>query len=181
MEIIRDLKKIKIKDSVITIGKFDGVHRGHKLLLSMISEEKDLKHVVFTFEPTSDAPMPSSGNLYDIDGKIKLLSEFNPDYIVLYPFGKKEAAMSAKRFVKKLLVKKLGMKKVIVGPDFRFGKKGKGNPELLRKLSKRYGFEVVTPEKVKFEGEDISSTRIRNELKAGNKSAVTDMLGRSYD
>jgi len=181
LEVIKDIRRFKIKNSVVTIGKFDGVHRGHRLLISKVQDEKDMNRVVFTFEPTEDSPLKATGNLYDQAGKVKLLSEYDLDYVILYPFGKHEASMTPKRFVKYILHKKLGMKKLIVGSDFRFGKKGKGDVRLLKRLAEHYKFELVVVDKLQYEGQDISSTRIRNDIKSGNIAEAEEMLGRHFE
>ena len=180
MNIISNIKKLKLKESAVTIGKFDGVHRGHDSLLSMLKNDP-LTKVVFTFDAKKGTPLEAEGSICSNSRKIELLAKYEPDYIIFFRFGRLEAAMSPRRFVKSLLVKRLGMKRIYVGPDFRFGRKGKGDIALLKELGTRYGFEVVVHEKVTYDGKDISSTRIRNEIKEGHYDKAYAMLGHTED
>ena len=177
MIVLRDIKKTRLTGSAVTIGKFDGVHKGHDLLLTLLKGDS-LKKVIFTFNAAKGTPLETDSAIDDEERKIRLLSSYDPDYIIVYPFGKHEANMSPKRFVRAVLCRKLGMKRIYTGPDFRFGKKGRGDINMLRNLGKKYGFEVVVKDKVRYEGEDISSTRIRKELKEGHIKEAREMLGR---
>lgn len=181
MKIITRPEKNRIKGSAVTIGKFDGVHRGHGLLLEMLSKEDKLTRVVFTFKPLEGSPLKADNRLCDDEQKIRLLEAYSPDVTVVYPFGRKQAGMAPKRFVKSILIRKLGMKKLFVGPDFRFGKNGRGNVEMLRKMADKYNFELVVPSKVEFEGEPISSTRIKAAVSEGNLEKAEIMLGHKLD
>ncbi len=177
MTVAHGLGEKRIKNSAVTIGKFDGVHRGHGLLLDMLSKEQKLRRIVFTFEPFEGSPISSDNRLCNDEEKVSLLSAYSPDLILFYPFGRKQASMSPKRFVKTILLKKLGMKKLFVGPDFTFGKNGRGNVSLLRKMAEKYDFELIVPDKVEFEGEAISSTRIKKALEEGQREEAENMLG----
>ncbi len=177
MIVLRDIKNTRISGSAVTIGKFDGVHKGHDLLLTLLKGDR-LKKVIFTFDAAKGTPLEADSAIDDEARKLKLLSAYDPDYIVVYRFGKHEANMSPKRFVRAVLCRKLGMKRIYTGPDFRFGKKGRGDIEMLKNLGKKYGFEVVVKDKVRYAGEDISSTRIREELKEGHIKEACEMLGR---
>ena len=180
MIIVRNLKKLKLKESAVTIGKFDGVHRGHDCLLSMLKEDP-LPKVVFTFDAKKGSPLDTGCSICSNERKVELLSKYEPDYIVFYRFGRFEASMSPKRFVKSVLVRRLGMKRIFVGTDFRFGRNGAGDIELLKKLGDKYGFEVSVHEKIRYDGDDISSTRIRNEIKEGHLDKAYAMLGHTED
>ena len=177
MIVVRDIKKLKLHNTAVSIGKFDGVHKGHDALLSELKKDPR-KRVIITFEPMKGTPLDNPEHIFTEEKKIELLSSYDPDYIILYRFGKREASMSPKRFVRSVLVRKLGMKRIYAGTDFRFGRKGKGDINMLRSLSAKYGFEAVILDKIKYSGADISSTRIRNEIKAGHMDEAAAMLGR---
>ena len=179
MKTIYALGKNRIKCSAVTVGKFDGVHCGHRFLLELLSKEEKLTKIVFTFKPLDGSPIKNDRKLCNDAEKIELLSAFSPDITIIYPFGRKQSQMSPKRFVKEILIRKLGMKKLFVGPDFCFGKHGRGDVAMLERMAEKYGFDLIVPDKIEFEGEAISSTRIRKEIEAGNLENAEKMLGHS--
>ncbi len=180
MKVYRDIKNLRLKGTAVSIGKFDGVHKGHDLLLSKLKQDP-LKKLIFTFDAAAGTPLDNRDSIVNEEEKLALLSEYDPDYVVIYKFGKREANMSPKRFVKSILIRKLGMKRIYAGTDFRFGKKGRGDVKMLLSLSKKYGFEAIITEKLKYGGFDISSTRIRTEIKAGHLDEAKEMLGHNFN
>ncbi len=187
-KIIRDLLFFKDRpiSSAVTIGNFDGVHKGHQRLLLLLKDEsrsKDLSSVVITFDPhplkvlTGNPPL----SITPLEQKIDLLASFSPDYILILHFDKKFANLEPEDFVKTYLVDLLSSKVVIVGHDYRFGKGGRGDFELLKRLGQRYGFEVKRIDPVTVKGEIVSSTKIRKLVQEGEIEKVRDFLGRFYE
>lgn len=186
MEIITGTRDFQIKEpTVVTIGKFDGRHKGHQKLLRELlrqKEQKGLKTAVFTF-----AMAPSgivSGRRQTVittnQERRSNMAKMGMDYLVEYPFNQEVAHMTPEEFVAEVLVRQMSAKAVIAGPDCSFGYKGAGNAALLQELSAKYGFEAIIIEKEKDEQRDISSTYVREELDRGNIEKANDLLGEPY-
>lgn len=186
MEIITGTRDFQIKEpTVVTIGKFDGRHKGHQKLLRELlrqKEQKGLKTAVFTF-----AMAPSgivSGRRQTVittnQERRSNMAKMGMDYLVEYPFNQEVAHMTPEDFVAEVLVRQMSAKAVIAGPDCSFGYKGAGNASLLQELSARYGFEAIIIEKEKDEQRDISSTYVREELDRGNIEKANALLGEPY-
>lgn len=170
----------------VAIGKFDGIHRGHKKLIDTIMAYKasGMKTAVFTFEPS---PVAFFGDgtykgLTTRDEKRHIFEKLGVDVLVEYPLNRESASVSARDFVTDILVGKMHTKVVVCGPDLTFGDKGSGNVELLRMLGEECGFEVVVCEKVgnSLNNTEISSTLIRQEVEAGQMELVTEHIGAYY-
>ena len=177
MEIIKG-KEFCFKDTCVTIGKFDGVHLGHRRILSLmnsIKKEQGLKTAVLTFD-FSYFSDNAGERLNTYDEKISLLEKSDIDMMIDYPFDDDTRMLLASDFVEKVLIDKLGMKAIVVGDNFRFGFKALGDPELLKKLGNIYGFDTYVVPCVKYDGLAISSTRIRDELRSGHISEAEKML-----
>ncbi len=178
--IVTDLNdNIIFPETVVTIGKFDGFHLGHKKLIDTLNREKeDLKSVVFTFRTDSEEKHVKNLNplLNEVE-KEKLFSKNAVDYYVLYDLTEERAAMEPEEFVGDVLVKRLNAKKIVCGDDFRFGRDRKGDVILLSELESKYGFMVIIVKREEFRGIPISSTRIREALKS-DKELASKMLGR---
>ena len=112
--------------------------------------------------------------------KVEKLEQLGVDTLVSYPFTKHTAGMDPKDFIEKVLVEKIGAKVIVVGNDFHFGHKRKGNVELLKEYADKFGYEVVSLEKLEEESQVVSSTRVRNEIKHGNMEKVTRLLTVPY-
>ncbi len=173
--------KTNLPEGVYTravIGKFDGVHRGHTHLLEkMVSAEGNLKSLVFTFSFASTVSF-NEAYIYSEEERRKIFENLGVDYLVEYYLDKESAAVSPEDFVRDILVKRLHVKEVYCGPDLSFARNGKGNIETIYSLSDELGIKAVVIEKEQFEGEDISSSRIREKIKRGDVSAAEAMLGR---
>ena len=191
MKVINNLKEITkpYKNSVVTIGNFDGVHKGHQNLLVKVRKKADTINgtaIAITFEPhpmkvLQKAEYPQQITLYD--QKVELLSRANLDILICIPFTKKIAAITAQSFVADLLVDKIGMKVIIVGKDYAFGKNREGNIDFLKSVSKTLGFEVIVADWKTINGiesERISSTKIREIVMEGNVEEAEKLLGRHY-
>ena len=184
MEYISEKMDFHLKNTAISLGKFDGIHQGHRMLIDRILEEKvhGRTSVVFTF---SLHPMSlfSDKELELIDTeeeKAEKLRDLGVDVLISYPFTKQTANTEPEEFVRKVLVEQLDAKVIVVGVDYRFGKQRKGDVELLRKLSNQYGYELIVYDKLQIEHHIVSSTLIRNELSTGNIKFVNELLGVPY-
>ena len=153
MKVITGTREFCIEEpTVVTIGKFDGRHKGHQKLLKEMLRQKEChgwKTAVFTFDM---APMGVvSGKRATVittnEERRNNMRAMGMDYLVEYPFSREVAAMSPEDFVTEVLVKQMHAKAVVAGPDCSFGHKGAGNAELLRKLGPEYGFETIIIEK----------------------------------
>lgn len=175
--------------SVVAIGKFDGVHAGHRAVIRRLEEraaEIGARSVAVTFDRNPLAvlrPDRCPENVVTVARKIELLGELGLDATLLLTFDATLAALSAEDFVSQILAGALGVSTVLVGEDFRFGHRGAGTPELLRAMGPRYGFSVEVVDDVYLEGSDrrVSSTWIRELLMAGDVVAASRALGRFPD
>ncbi len=188
MTIIKDLKQLKkpLRNPVLTIGNFDGVHMGHLALFRIVKEKAaamDGTSVVMTFEPHPIKVMkPGNGPplITPTEQKLRLINEAGIDVILCIPFTKQFAAISARDFVKDILVGIIGLKAIVVGYDYAFGRGREGNIELLREMGLRHGFQVFAIEPVHADNTLVSSTSIRNMVREGRLSEAKKLLGRDY-
>ena len=174
-----------LTNTAIALGKFEGIHLGHQLLLDRIVHLKKFhfKSVVFTFDrpPSRLFGKESSPDLiYTRAERRKILEKMGIDVVVEHPFTKEFAAMTPESFVKNTLVGKLGARKIIVGKDFRFGRNRSGNVDTLRYLAEDCDYELIVFDKLKKDGKVISSTGVREALLAGNIEEARSLLGRPY-
>lgn len=170
--------------SVITMGKFDGLHRGHETLIDIIKEkniECGLKSIVFTFDipPKASVSGVESKVLTTNEEKRYIFEDAGIDYLIECPFTKDIMCMDPKAFVK-WIVKSLNVKCFVVGNDFHFGYKRAGDYLLLQALSQELNYEVIVLDKLKEDNRDISSTFIREEIANGNIKKANHLLGYSY-
>ncbi|TKF33615.1 bifunctional riboflavin kinase/FAD synthetase [Vibrio kanaloae] len=188
MELIRGIHNIKAqhRGCVLTIGNFDGVHLGHQEVLSQVSKQAavlGLPSVVMTFEPQ---PMElfardrAPARLTRLRDKYVQLSKLDISRLLCVNFNQYFASLSAEAFIKDLLVDKLGVKFLVVGDDFCFGKGRTGNFVMLKEAGEKYGFEVVSTQSYCLNQLRVSSTEIRNALAADDLAASATMLGRDY-
>ena len=191
MKIIQDIETIKepFKSAVITIGNFDGVHIGHQALFHEVIERADAMDgtaIAMTFEPHPIRVITNNGHpplitLYE--QKSELIEKAGIDVLICIPFTLEFAALSARSFVEDILVKRIGMKAIIVGQDYTFGNKREGNVELLKQYADEMGFEVVVADWIqssKVDNHRISSTAIRKLVTNGYMEKAGKMLGRNY-
>lgn len=186
MEYLKGLKKFHIEDpTVVTIGKFDGRHRGHqKLLREMmkLKQERGLKTAVFTFSRTPGSVVTGDRRtvITTNEERRRNMEEAGVDYLIEYPFTEQVAHMSPEDFVKNVLVGEMNAKVVVAGPDCSFGYKRAGTADLLKRMAPECGFETVIIEKAQEDHRDISSTYIREELDRGNVRKANELLGTPY-
>ena len=173
---------------VATIGKFDGVHLGHQLILDQLNqkaEQFDLPSLVILVEPHPEEFFASDARscparLTILKEKLELLESFGIDFVFQLQFDKALSELSAQDYIADILVKGLGVKSFIVGNDFRFGHQRKGDFSLLQEAGEQFGFEVVETEAYERNGHRISSTFIREQLANADFTLVEQLLGRPY-
>lgn len=190
MKLIEDLDLITepFHKAVITLGNFDGVHKGHRALLdTAIEKARDIggTSVAVTFEPhpikvLENGTPPPLITIYE--QKVELIEKSGIDVLVSIRFTREFAEMAPTDFIENLLVKKLGMAAIVVGKDYSFGKKRQGNIGLLKEYGEKLGFDIIIPPWVTPSGNEgrISSTLIRDMISDGKVSLVPPLLGRHY-
>ena len=170
--------------SAVTLGKFDGLHKGHQKLISCIQKKKkdNCKTVIFTFDisPLVKVHHKPAKGLLTNEERQELAEMLGMDMLVECPFTDAVMHMEPEQFVKEFLVDRLHVSYLAVGPDFRFGYERKGTPQLLEQMGKTYGFSVEIVEKLTDGEREISSTYVREELEKGNIEKVNKLLGYEY-
>lgn len=185
MEYIKNTLDFQIEyPTVVTLGKFDGLHRGHGLLVEALLDKSrgcGWKSVVFTFNipPRTKVLEEKAELLTTNEEKVSLFEQTGVDYLIECPFTEEVRSMEPKKFIA-WIVRVLHIKCIIVGKDFRFGYNRAGDYHVLEECSAEFGYETVTIEKMQEEGRDISSTYIREELLCGNMEKVNHMLGYEF-
>lgn len=186
MKIIKNINEKIKENTVICLGSFDGLHIGHQTLIENVikeSKEENLKSVLFTFSnhPASIIPNKEEPKLIITnDEKVETLKKTGIDYLVMVAFSKEFMRMDPEDFVKDILVDNLNVKKIVVGFNYRFGYKGKGDTNLLKKLSDLYDFKVDIVSPIKNNGEVVSSSLIRKLILGGNIKKANKYLGRLF-
>ncbi|WP_254056360.1 bifunctional riboflavin kinase/FAD synthetase [Buchnera aphidicola] len=186
IQIIRGIHNIKHINfnSVITIGKFDGIHLGHQKLLTQvyqISQKYKLLSIVILFEPQpleflkkKDIPM----RIMKFRDKVKWISSYNIDTILCIRFNQSFKSLNAKEFIINILINKLNVKYIVIGDDFKFGCKRNGNINLLKEMGQQYQFNIIIIRSLYTHSGKISSTNIRIALSKNNIKLATNLLGR---
>jgi riboflavin kinase/FMN adenylyltransferase len=188
MELIRGLHNLRPRHRgcVTTIGAFDGVHHGHRLVLQQVLDragELGLPSVVILFEPLPReylAPEKAPARLMSFREKFEALAALGIDRVLRVRFNEALRTMSALEFIERIFVDGLGARCVIMGDDLRFGHDREGDFELMREQGRIHGFECVHTETLDLDGERVSSTRIREALAAADFDLAGKLLGRAY-
>lgn len=189
MEVIVGIDKYSksLSKPVITIGNFDGVHSGHRVLFNRVKEwarRLDGHSMVMTFHPHPvEVLSPGNGPRFITahQRKLELIAHSGIDATLVVPFSKEFAQISAYDFVESVLVRKIGVKAIIVGYDYRFGRNREGNIDFLRKLGKSMDFEVDMVSGIEMDGIVVSSTTIRQLIQNGDLPEANKLLGRPYE
>ncbi len=174
------------RGAVLAIGNFDGVHRGHQVLLDkvrQIAKAAGARAGVLAFEPhprTLFQPDRPHFRLTTINQRIALFQKFGMDQAVVLPFDRKLASLTAEDFIERILVAGLGIKHAVVGYDFHFGKDRGGSPASLASAGKEMGFGVTIIEPVAEDGEVVSSSAVRAELAQGDVEGAAELLGHAW-
>lgn len=170
----------------ITIGNFDGVHRGHQQILRRViaaAREEGWKSAVLTFDPHPAkllAPASAPSLLTTLAERARIILEQGIDEILILPFTPEIAALGPDDFVREILVDKLKARAVLVGANFHFGKRASGDAGMLEKLGRNYSFETEIIQPVVWRRRVISSSEIRRSIESGNVSTACRMLGRPF-
>lgn len=168
---------VQINNAVVALGKFEGLHEGHMLLIRKVTElasDNDMAGVVLTVDVPCDKAINVAKERYDI------LEGSGVDYVVECKFSPGFAALLPDEFVKNILVDKLDAKYVIIGKDFRYGNKRSGDYESMIESGKKYGFDVIVFDKLMIEGNIVSSSLIRKLILEGDVCNVVKYMGRHY-
>ena len=177
MKIIKGTTEFQIQEeTAISLGKFDGFHQGHQLLVDRVLQKKreGLKSLIFTFD-FGNRPV-----LLLPEERRRMLGKRGVDYLLECPFVESISHMEAEKFVREILVRRLHVRYLAVGTDLRFGYQRRGDYRLLERLSAECGYQVEVVEKACYQGEEISSSRIRRELEQGHMELVNQLLGYAY-
>ena len=185
---IKGTKKIELNmntKSAVALGKFDGIHDGHMLLIDKLLKcsEEGYTSVVFTFDYRKNSvfDVDTMKNIYTSEEKAAIIESFDIDILLEYPFDDEFAAMEPEAFVRDILVSMLHAGYIVVGEDFRFGRNRKGDVGLLKKMADDYGYQVIAmPKRTSEDHQIISSTLIRGHIAAGNMENVIKLMGRPY-
>jgi riboflavin kinase/FMN adenylyltransferase len=188
MELIRGQHNLspRHRGCVATIGNFDGIHLGHQAVLGQLAEKSaalKLPSVVIIFEPQPQeyfAPQSAAPRLTRFREKMRALHRYAVHRVLCLRFDHRLAAMPAEEFIRRILIEGLGIRYLVVGDDFRFGRGRSGNFALLQKVGSQCGFQVVNMPTFRLDGERVSSTWIRDALAAGDLATAAKLLGRPY-
>jgi riboflavin kinase / FMN adenylyltransferase len=185
MEALRDFAAWPKGPVHLAIGVFDGVHLGHRTLIAQLASgarREQARAVAATFDPLpiqALAPGAPASALSEVSDRVRLLREAGADAVVVFRFDEEFARLSADEFVDRVRGA-CDVRRIVVGPDFHFGRRAEGDVQKLRERGKRDGFVVDVVKPVEIDGAIASSTRIRNLLLAGDVEAAARLLGRAY-
>ena len=187
MKVYRGIKDFHVPNPVVTIGSFDGVHKGHVQVihsLKRVAERLRGESVIISFEPhprevlyPQEKPL---GILTTLDEKIEILASLGVGHLIILPFTRALADLEYTAFVQDLLVGQIGIKGLVIGYDHRFGKNREGTFDKLKVLAERFHFYLEQEEVYEEHQINISSTKIRNALQIGDIKKVNDFLGYGY-
>ena len=185
MKIYHSIEEFKpVKNAVVTIGTFDGVHLGHRKIIERIQQlakASDGETVILTFFPHPRMilhPEDQSLKMINtIDEKAQLLKQFGVDHLIITPFTRDFSNQTAEEYIRDILVKKIGTKKIVIGYDHRFGKDRQGGLAELQQLAPVYGYEVVEIPEQDIHDVAVSSTRIRQALLKADIEPANEFLG----
>ena len=188
MKLIRGLHNLEtpLPASAVTIGNFDGVHRGHQRVISQLKRvagEAGLPTVAIIFEPQPIeyfAPDRAPKRLARFREKLACLKAQQLDYLLCLRFDARLAGLTAEEFVQRILIERLNTRHLVIRDDFHFGKNRQGNFAFLRQNSERFGFSVDETETLTIDGQRVSSTRIRERIENGDFAGAAELLGRPY-
>lgn len=189
MKVVHGVREapLDIKNSMATVGNFDGLHLGHREIISGLvkaARKQGLPSVAMTFDPhPMKVLVPSKGlkNLFSMADRQERMAELGVDYMVIEPFSRKLSQLTPQDFFDELLVKGLKASELFVGHDFNFGKNRSGTQEVLKKLCDEAGIPLTVFEAVTLDGEIVSSTAVRKAVANGEVKKASRLLGRPFE
>jgi riboflavin kinase/FMN adenylyltransferase len=187
-ELVRGLHNLRAhqRPCAATIGSFDGVHRGHQAVISSLqaaAAQRSLPAMLVTFEPQPREyfhPAESPPRLTRLREKLQALSRYDVERVLCLRFNAQLASLSADEFVQQILVDGLGIRYLLIGDDFRFGKNRTGDFSLLQQAGRQHDFEVAAIDTFDLGDGRVSSTRVRDSLAAGDLEWTAELLGRPF-
>ncbi len=187
MKIYHSISEVeKVKNAVVTVGTFDGVHKGHQKLIGEVCRKAKAmggESVVITFDPLPRRilhPQEDIKMINTLDEKIAVFSRLCVDHLLIIRFTCEFAKTSSEDFLKKYIIEPFGMKAFVIGYDHHFGNDRKGNLEFMTRMSKKYGFEVDRIAEEKIDHMALSSSKIREAILKGDMSTANAFLGYRY-
>ncbi len=175
------------KNTLITLGTFDGIHHGHRAIIHQLTEEareQRARSVLITYYPHPQSVVTTRrsflGLLTPVEEKVDILGSMDLDVVLIFPFTPQLAQTEPEDFIRNVLVKKIGVQKFVIGYNHAFGKGRRGGGDLLRRMGRQIGFSVDIVPPVEVDGETVSSTRIRKLLKEGHVRLANRLLGWHY-
>lgn len=184
MHIIENTTEFQLdRPGAVAIGKFDGIHLGHQKLIQKIIEQKEKGYLatVFTFDTSAAAFFGGEEKeLTTRAEKRTVFEKMGVDVLIEFPLNRETAATEPEEFVQRYLVSQMQAAYICAGTDLSFGRKGAGNYELLQQYADIYGYQVELIDKVRMDGEEVSSTRVREAVRTGQMEAAARMLGTPY-
>lgn len=171
------------KNTVVTIGTFDGVHIGHQKIVNRLVNHAELDSVILTFFPHPRMVLQQDNTiklLHSIEEKTTVLEQLGLDHLVIHPFTKEFSRLTAQQFVEDILVNQLKAKKIIIGYDHRFGRNRTADISTLKDFGEQYGFVVEEITKQDVDDVAVSSTKIRTALQKGHIEKANAFLGQPY-
>lgn len=174
---------VKLNNTIVTIGKFDGIHKGHEKLFEQLRENANGRQkVVLTFETSPKAFLDDNANKTIVtESEKQMLCDIQGiDVYMKMPMKKEFLALTPDEFVSKILKEKIGATTIVCGTDFHFGTKASGDVNFLKENQKKYGYSLVVVTKEQYQNKDISSTAIREKITQGEMTEVNEMLDHPY-
>lgn len=187
MTVWHSLDDVRAEPGVVSIGTFDGVHRGHRVVVGRARAEADARGIsltVLTFDPHPLSVVRAGMEppaIATVRHRVELLGQSGAEYVLVLPFTQQTASMSAEAFVDTILVDALKARAVVVGEDFRYGHRAAGDVELLARLGAADGFDVVAVPPVGHDGIRWSSTEVRRRVADGDVRAAAEVLGHLFE
>lgn len=186
MQYIANTREFHIDEpTVVSIGKFDGLHCGHRKLLGEMLhwKERGYQVAIFTFStpPGGLVKKTKQSMIMTNEERVELLRDAGADYLVEYPFTEEVSRMDPEQFIAEIITGRMNAEIIVTGPDCRFGYRAAGNKELLEQLAPKYGYRFLVVDKERDQdGRIISSTYIREVLAEGNAAKARELLGYFY-
>ena len=187
MQVFNSIKDVKKnKNTVLTLGTFDGIHPGHSKIIDKLvdrSKEKGWRNMVIVFHPHPRTVLSANSNIKLLstpDEKKNLLEKHGVENLLIINFTKEFAALTGEEFIYEYIVNGTGCSEIVLGYDHHFGKDRSGNVDLLKKIGEKENFAVTSVDAFYIGDKVVSSTKIRNALNEGNLKKANEFLGRNY-